>query len=78
MSGLLIRRLFVVSVSSLVGFFATLAIFELVFPILIPQEGPKTMFEDYGWGYTFLTALPIALFVMAWLDYFMDTRIHAD
>ncbi|MEM6283458.1 MAG: hypothetical protein AAF787_14795 [Chloroflexota bacterium] len=78
MSGLLIRRLFVLSVSVFVGFASTWALFELLFPVLIPQEGPKTMLEHYGWGYTVLTALPIALLVMAWLDWLMDTRIHAD
>jgi hypothetical protein len=78
MSGLAIRRTFVWSVSFVVGFVITWVLYEAVFPILIPQEGPKTFFEDYGWEYIVLTMLPIALFIVAWLDYFMDTRIHAD
>lgn len=78
MSNLTLRRLFVWSVSLVLGFAITLFLFEVVFPILIPQEGPKTMLEDYGLGYTVGTAFPIAMIFVAWLDYFMDTRIHAD
>ncbi len=78
MSNLTLRRIFVWSVSLVLGFVITILLFEVLFPILIPEEAGKNIFRDYGLGYTLGTALPIALIFVAWLDYFMDTRIHAD
>ncbi len=78
MSNLTLRRIFVWSVSLVLGFVITWAMYEFMFPALIPQEGPKNFFEDYGNLYKILTIVPIALIFVAWLDYFMDTRIHPD
>jgi len=62
----------------ILGFALTVLLFEVMFPALIPQEAGKNLLDDYGIGYTLGTALPIAMIFVAWLDYFMDTRIHAD
>jgi hypothetical protein len=77
MSQLNIRRLFVWVVSMFLGLLLTWIGVVFIFPILIPQEASKGL-ADYGLLATILTAIPIGLIFVAWLDYFMDTRIHPD
>jgi hypothetical protein len=77
MSQLNIRRLFVWVVSMVLGLLVTWLTVVFIFPILIPQEAGKGL-GDYGLLATVLTALPIGLIFVAWLDYFLDTRIHPD
>lgn len=77
MSSLLLRRIFVWSVSLVLGFVLTWALVVFFFPILIPAEAGKGL-ADYGTLLTILTAVPIALIFVTWFDYFMDTRILPD
>lgn len=77
MSQLNVRRLFVWFVSMGLGLLTTWIFVVFVFPILIPQEAGKGL-GDYGLLLTVLTTIPIGLIFVAWLDYFMDTRIHPD
>lgn len=77
MSSLAVRRAFVWVVSLVLGFLITWAFVVLVFPILIPNEAGKGL-DDYGLFNTILTTIPISLIFVAWLDYFLDTRIHPD
>jgi hypothetical protein len=77
MSNLLLRRIFVWSVSIIIGFALTWASVVFLFPLLIPQEAGKGLAE-YGLLLTILTTIPLSLIFVAWLDYFMDTRIHPD
>lgn len=77
MSNLTIRRLFVWSVSIVLGFVITWALVRFFFPVLLPTEAGKGL-DEYGLLLTTLTMIPISLLFVAWLDYFMDTRIHPD
>lgn len=77
MSQLNIRRLFVWVVSMGLGLLTTWLCVVFLFPALIPQEAGKGL-GDYGLLLTVLTALPLGLIFVAWLDYFLDTRIHPD
>jgi len=77
MSPLNVRRLFVWGVSIVLGFVLTYVSVVFLFPILIPQEAGKGL-ADYGFLYTVLTAIPLSLIFVAWLDYLLDTRIHPD
>lgn len=77
MSSLNLRRLVVVGISVVLGFLLTWISVVFVFPILIPQEAGKGL-SDYGLFNTILTTIPLTLLFVAWLDYFLDTRIHPD
>jgi hypothetical protein len=64
-------------VSIVLGFVITWALVRFLFPVLLPAEAGKGL-DDYGLLLTVLTVIPISLIFVAWLDYFMDTRIHPD
>lgn len=77
MSSLNLRRLIVWGISLVLGFIGTWLTVVVIFPILIPTEAGKGL-GDYGVLATILTMIPFTLLFVAWLDYFMDTRIHPD
>lgn len=77
MSSLAIRRAFVWVVSLVFGFITTWVLVTFFFPVLIPAEAGKGL-GDYGLLLTILTVIPISLIAVAWLDYFLDTRIHPE
>lgn len=47
----------------------------LVLGILNVAYGANVDLERYGMTFAILTAVPIALFIGVWLDYFMGTQI---
>ncbi len=47
----------------------------LVLGILNVAYGANVTLERYGTTFAILTAVPLALFVAIWLDYFMGTNI---
>ena len=61
----------------IIGFVVTWTLVIFVFPILIPAEAGKGL-DDYGLGYTILTAFPIGMIFVTWLDYFLDTKIYSE
>jgi hypothetical protein len=77
MSQLTIRRLIVWGISLVLGFISTWASVVFLFPSLIPQEAGKGL-ADYGVLATILTVIPLTMLFVAWLDYFLDARIHSD
>ncbi len=66
-----LRRILVVVLGILGGIGLVFAIFAL----LNAFYNAHVDFERYGAEYFVLTALPLALLVMLWLDYFMRTNI---
>jgi hypothetical protein len=77
MSNLAVRRAFVWIVSLVLGLIVTWALVVFFFPTQIPAEAGKGL-GDYGLLATILTVIPISLIFVAWLDYFLDTKIHPD
>ena len=77
MSPLNVKRLLVWGISLVLGFISTWASVVFLFPALIPQEAGKGL-GDYGLLLTILTIIPFTLLFVAWLDYFLDARIHPD
>ncbi|MFZ4812923.1 MAG: hypothetical protein ACOYL5_00205 [Phototrophicaceae bacterium] len=77
MSNLLLRRLFVWAVSIVLGLIVVVSTVIFVFPILIPAEAGKGL-EDFGVLLTVLATIPASLIFVAWLDYFLDTKIHPE
>ena len=77
MSNLLLRRLFVWAVSIVLGLIVVVSTVIFVFPILIPAEAGKGL-EDFGVLLTVLATIPTSLIFVAWLDYFLDTKIHPE
>ena len=68
-----LRRLILVILSivgGIAGVFAILA--------LLDQAYGNVSIETYGTTYAILTALPLAVFIGIWLDYFMGTKLLAD
>lgn len=78
MSGLLIKRIIVWVVSMALGFIISGVFVTLVLPWMGPQEGRPITIEDYGNLYFLVTAVPLGLVFVVWLDYFLDTRILPD
>jgi hypothetical protein len=77
MSSLAIRRLIVWIVSMILGFVVSWLIITVGFPIVKPEATGITI-EKYGTIYFLVTAVPIGLIFVTWLDLLMDTRILPD
>jgi hypothetical protein len=82
MSGLTLKRLFVFTVSMVLGFIVGYLIISVGFnslprfsSIQVPQG--RTIAE-YGYQYFFWTSFPIGIVFMIWLDMFLDTGILPD
>lgn len=79
MNSLTIRRILVWVVSMILGFAIGYLIIQAVLPALSPDPnaGPISI-QTYGIIYFLVTAIPLGLLFMTWLDYFADTRIWPD
>jgi hypothetical protein len=77
MNSLFWRRVFVWVVSQVIGFIITALFVVGVLHLLVPDFDSVSI-EKYGYIYFLVTAVPIGLTVMFWMDYFMDTRILPD
>jgi hypothetical protein len=77
MSSLTVRRLIVWVVSMILGFVVSWLIITVGFPIVKPEATGVTI-EKYGTIYFLVTAVPIGLIFVTWLDLLMDTRILPD
>lgn len=82
MSGLLIKRILVWTVSMVLGFLTAYLIITIGFdllPLFSSIQTPQGVtVEEYGIIYFIVTAVPIGLIFVIWLDRFMDTRILPD
>jgi uncharacterized BrkB/YihY/UPF0761 family membrane protein len=76
MSSLTLRRAFVWVVGMILGFVVG-AVIVSTLHLLVPNGEPISI-EKYGYMYFLVTAVPIGLIFVFWLDYFMDTRIMPD
>jgi hypothetical protein len=77
MSSLAVRRLIVWVVSMILGFVVSWLIITIGFPIVKPEAVGITI-DEYGIIYFLVTAVPIGLIFVTWLDLFMDTKILPD
>ncbi len=75
MSSLLLRRLIAWAIGMGTGFLLTWLFITLVLPWMGPHGGQPITIQTYGIQYFFWTALPLGLFFVIWLDYFLNTRI---
>jgi len=76
--GLVLKRvlLVVLSIGGGVGAtFGVLALLDAVYNAGIYATG---VFDRYGTSYFVLTAIPLALFFLVWLDYFLGTGLLPD
>jgi hypothetical protein len=77
-----IKRLFVVVVSQVVGFLVTYLTITVGFnmlPAISSIETPQARtIGEYGIQYFLVTAVPIGITIMIWMDKYMDTRILPD
>lgn len=82
MSALNAKRLAVVLISQVLGFFVAYLIISAFFNMLpaftsIQTPQGRTPAE-YGTIYFIVTAVPIGIIFMIWMDAFLDTRILPD
>jgi hypothetical protein len=82
MSALTAKRLMVVAVSQILGFVIAFLIVTVGFDLLpyistikTPQGRSPAV---YGTIYFIVTAVPIGIIIMIWMDAFLDTRILPD
>ena len=82
MSPLTVKRLIVVVVSQAIGFLLGYIIISFGFdllPFVSPIQTPKwRTIEEYGNIYVLVTAVPLGIIVMIWMDAILDTRILPD
>ncbi|GAB1421096.1 hypothetical protein MASR2M15_12360 [Anaerolineales bacterium] len=82
MSGLGVRRAFVWIVSMIIGFGAAFLIITLGFdmlPLFTSIQTPQAVtVAEYGTIYFLVTAIPLGLISVIWLDKFMGTKILPD
>ncbi len=78
MSSLLIKRLLVWVVSMALGFAIAAAFVTLVLPWMGPNNGSPISLQRYGNLYFLVTAVPLGLIFVVWLDKFLNTRILPD
>ena len=76
------KRLLVWVVSMVIGFVVTVLLIGPGFdslPLFSSIEDPQGVsVQEYGYMYFLVTAVPIGLIAVIWLDYFMDTGILPD
>lgn len=82
MSSLTIRRLIVWIVGMVLGFVTAFLIITVGFDLLplvsSVQKPAGVSIQEYGNIYFIVTAVPLGLIFVTWLDYFMDTKILPD
>ncbi|MCS6835062.1 MAG: hypothetical protein NZ750_03475 [Anaerolineae bacterium] len=82
MSPLNIKRLVVIVLSQILGFGLGYLIITVGFdllPLISSIQTPQGVsIERYGIIYFLVTAVPLGIIVMIWLDKFMDTKILPD
>jgi hypothetical protein len=82
MSSLTLRRIFVVVLSQLLGFLLGYLLITVGFdllPLISSIETPQGVsIEEYGTIYFLVTAVPLGIIVMIWMDAVLDTRILPD
>ncbi len=82
MSALAVKRLFVWVVGMGLGFVAAALIISVGFNLLplvsVVQKPAGVSIAEYGNTYFVVTAVPLGLIFVTWLDYFMDTKILPD
>ncbi len=82
MSGLTLKRLLVVVISQALGFLTAFLIISVGFdalPLFSSIENPAGVsIQEYGIQYFLVTAVPIGIIFMIWMDLFLDTGILPD
>jgi len=82
MSPLNVKRLIVIVLSQILGFGLGFLIITVGFnalPLISSIQTPQGVtIEEYGIIYFLVTAVPLGIIVMIWLDKFMDTQILPD
>jgi hypothetical protein len=82
MSALTTKRLAVVILSQVLGFIIAYLIITVGFnalPLISTIKTPQGVTPaEYGIIYFIVTAVPIGIIVMIWMDQFLDTRILPD
>lgn len=82
MSPLNVKRLVVIVLSQILGFGLGYLIITVGFnllPLISSIQTPQGVsIERYGILYFLVTAVPLGIIVMIWLDKFMDTKILPD
>jgi hypothetical protein len=78
MSSLLLKRLLIWIVSMALGFAIAAAFVTLVLPWMGPNNGNPISLQKYGTLYYIVTAVPLGLIFVVWLDKFLNTRILPD
>lgn len=77
MSGLTFKRLAVWALGMATGFIIAFLIVVVGFPLLKAEEAGITIAE-YGTTYFLVTAVPLGIIFVVWLDALLDTRILPD
>jgi hypothetical protein len=82
MSPLTLKRIIVWIVSMSLGFLTTFLIITVGFdalPLFSSVQTPQGVtIQEYGILYFLVTAVPLGLVFVIWMDKFMDTRILPD
>lgn len=82
MSSLTLKRIVVWVVSQVLGFLTALLIISVGFdllPLFSSVQTPQGVsVQEYGIIYFIVTAVPLGLVYMIWIDRFVDTRILPD
>lgn len=82
MSGLNLKRTIVITISLALGFLTAWLIITVgfsVLPLFTSVETPQPRsIAEYGIQYFLVTAVPIGIVYMIWLDKFLDTNILPD
>jgi len=82
MSSLTTKRIAVVVISQIIGFIVAALIISVGFdllPLFTSVQVPQgRSIAEYGIEYFIVTAVPLGIVVMIWMDAFLDTRILPD
>ncbi len=82
MSGLTLKRILVVVISQALGFLVGWLIISAGFdmlPLISSIESPAGVsIQEYGIQYFLVTAVPIGIIFMIWMDLFLETGILPD
>lgn len=82
MSSLNVKRLIVIALSQVIGFALAFLIITVGFnalPLISSIQTPQGVtIAEYGILYFIVTAVPIGIIVMIWMDAFLDTKILPD
>lgn len=82
MSALTLKRILVVILSQIIGLAIGFLIITVGFdmlPLFTSVQSPAGVsIEEYGIIYFLVTAVPIGITIMIWMDRFLDTKILPD